>query len=132
MHHEISEADLLRLYDPNQYGAGEFYRANISRQRGSGFGSIFKSVGRFLLPLVRKHVLPYAAKTAKNVMDDVLEGRNVGQSLKEHGLAGIKDVGRSVFGSQSGSGSRLKRKTSTSVQIKRKKHKKQRIKSIFE
>lgn len=133
-HYEISETDLLRIYDPRQqYGSGEFYRANISRQRGSGIGSIFKSIGRFLLPLVKKHVLPHAATTAKNVMSDVIEGRNVGETLKEHGLKGIKGVGDSILGNQSGSGSRQKRKRkSPSIQIKRNKHKRQKLKSIFD
>jgi hypothetical protein len=138
MQYDISEQDLLSIYDPRlqQEGFGEYYRANLPRQRGSGFGSFFKSIGRFLLPLVRRHVLPHALSTAKNVMGDVLEGKNVGESLKEHGLEGIKEVGRSLLDSQSGSG--LKRKRSTPLALPNKRSRKSKgakkkgIPSIFD
>jgi len=141
MHYELSEVDLISLYDPRrqQSGGGEFYRANLTRQRGAGIGSFFKSVGRFLLPLVRKHVLPHAVSTAKNVVSDVIEGRNVLQTLKQHGLEGIKDVGKSLIDDQSGSGIRQKRKRrydsedeSPSFEVRKKRYKRQKIKSIFE
>jgi hypothetical protein len=138
MHYELSETDLLDLYDPRkqQSGGGEFYRANVLRQRGAGFGSFLKGVGRFLLPLVRKHVLPHAASAARNVMGDIIEGKNVGQALKQHGIEGIKEVGKSIMGAQSGSGIRRKRTSSSSrlvpVKHKKRRHKQQRIKSIFD
>jgi hypothetical protein len=138
MSRELSEADFISLYDPRrlQSGGAEFYRANLARQRGAGIGSFFKSVGRFLLPLVQKHVLPHAVSTVRNVMNDVIEGKNVGQAIKQHGLEGIKDVGKSIIGTQSGSGSRkrkrIKRTTGTSLGIAKKRNKRQKLKSIFD
>jgi len=144
MHYELSEVDLINLYDPQslQSGGSEFYRANLPRQRGAGIGSFFKSVGRFLLPLVQKHVLPHAVSTARNLMSDVIEGKHVARALKQHGLEGIKDVGRSLVGDQSGSGTRQNRKRrydssafendSPLIEVSKKRYKKEKIKSIFE
>jgi len=67
-------------------------------QRGHGLaqtiGSLFK---RFVMPIVApaakrigKQILGNVAKTGMEVAGDVIGGRNIKKTLKEHGLAGIK------------------------------------------
>ncbi len=122
MYH-IDENTLMRLYNP-QVGSGHddgltFYRSNYRRQRGAGLGSIFGSIARrlipfarnFLLPAAKKYVLPHATEAVKNIADDIFSGKNVKQSLKEHGKTAIKGIGSNIL-SQSGSGRKRKRSTS--------------------
>src|SRR5688572_16811495 len=89
----LNEDEFFKLYDPSQSGGQPFYQANLRRQRGNGIGGIFGTIGRFLLPLVKKYILPTAASTARNIAQDVLAGRNVGQAIKAHGWDGLKTAG---------------------------------------
>jgi hypothetical protein len=124
---------MIRLYTP-QVGSGHddgltFYRSNYRRQRGAGLGSIFGSIARrlipfarnFLLPAAEKYVLPHAKEAVKNIAGDILSGKNVKQSFKEHGKTAIKGIGNKIL-SQSGSGRKRKRNLSkrrSSKKIKR-------------
>jgi hypothetical protein len=115
-HCNLNESDFLRLYNPVQSGGQPFFQANLRRQRGNGIGGIFGSIGRFLLPLVKKYILPRAATAARNVAKDVFAGQNVGQSLRTHGLGGLQSAGREFISDlaqgnlpQSGSGRGRKR-----------------------
>lgn len=114
---------MIRLYTP-QVGSGHddgltFYRSNYRRQRGAGLGSIFGSLARrlipfaknFLLPAAQKYILPHATEAAKSIADDIFSGKNVKQSLKEHGKTAIKGIGNQLL-SQSGSGRKRKRSIS--------------------
>jgi hypothetical protein len=66
-------------------------------------------------------------------MGDVLEGKNVGQALKQHGIEGIKDVGRSLIEHQSGAGGRAKKKKKRQgITIGNRGGKKSKTPSIFE
>lgn len=113
--------DLARLYSP-QTGRGaddglSFYKSSYRRQRGAGLGSVLGAIARRLIPIAKnilwpaakKYVLPHAAHAAKQIAGDVLTGRNVKESLKEHGKGALKEIGKEIT-SQSGSG-RSKRST---------------------
>jgi len=59
-------------------------------------GELFK---HFVVPLVvpyakniGKKILGNVAKTGLQVVGDVMSGRNVKESLKDHGLLGIKEL----------------------------------------
>jgi hypothetical protein len=106
----LTEDDLFRFYDPYTQTGGElpYYRATLRRQRGSGIGGIFGAIARKVLPFLGKHILPSAGQFLKNTFADVVSnrGQNWQESVKEHAIKGLKGVGRSLFGLQSGSGHR--------------------------
>lgn len=121
---------MIRLYTP-QVGKGHddgltFYRSSYRRQRGAGLGSIFGSIARrlipfaknFLLPAAQKYILPHATEAAKNIADDIFAGKNVKQTLKQHGKTAIKGIGDQFLG-QSGSGRKRKRTTSKRRSVKK-------------
>ena len=135
----LNEEDFFRLYNPQSGGAkgddgAVYFKSGIARQRGQGIGGIFGSLLRRLLPFLYKTVLPQALGVASNVVTDLANGkRNFSDSIKEHGLNGIKAVGNSII-AQSGSGKRRKRKQhkSTLHHLHRpKKFKKSKFQGIF-
>lgn len=96
-----------------QHGYGlMYYRGSPYRQKGHGLGSFFGNLmSRFipfarktLLPAAQKYVLPHATAMVKNVASDILsQNQNLGESLRQHGLAALKGVGKNII-DQSGSG----------------------------
>lgn len=72
----------------NSYSHIPLY-VNYGRTRGSGFGSIFSFLGRHLLPLAKRYVLP----AAKKLGSDILSGENVLKSAKNRALEGLKTFG---------------------------------------
>ena len=84
-------------------------------QRGYGIGNFFKSIARFAIPLVKRGVQAIGRRAlgaAVDVGQDILEGKNVKQAIKSHGIKAVKDIvhqGVKQSGNQSGSG--RKRKT---------------------
>lgn len=82
-------------------------------QRGHGLGSFLSGIGRMILPIFKtggKALLREGALTGLQVARDALDGRNVGESFKEH----ARDAGKRLLhgavdhlaGNQSGSGLR--------------------------
>ena len=84
-------------------------------QRGYGIGNFFKSIARFAIPLVKRGAQAFGRRAlgaAVDVGHDILEGKNVKQSIKSRGIKAVKDIVRQGVkqpGSQSGGG--RKRKT---------------------
>ena len=84
-------------------------------QRGYGIGNFFKSIARFAIPLVKRGVQAIGRRAlgaAVDVGQDILEGKNVKQAIKSHGIKAVKDIvhqGVKQSGNQSGGG--RKRKT---------------------
>jgi len=121
--------ELYRVYSP-QYGGNLderliFYKPNLIRQRGSGIGSFLLNIGRKLLPLAKKFILPHAKTALHKVATDVLvNDGNLVESLKRNSVNALKAAGKQIV-SQSGSGIRRrksKRKRSK-VAVKRKRSK---------
>ena len=95
-------------------------------QRGYGFGSLFK---RFALPVL-KFIGKHALKTGINVGQDVLEKKNLKQSIKDRGKEGLRNAAQDSLNragqylTQRGTG--LKRK-----KLYKKKPAKRKKKDIF-
>jgi hypothetical protein len=63
-------------------------------QRGYGIGGIFKSLARYAIPLFKqgaKVVGKRALQAATEVGQDVLQGKNVRESVENHGRKVVKD-----------------------------------------
>lgn len=96
-------------------------------QRGYGFGSLFK---RFALPVL-KYLGKTALKTGVSVGQDILENKNLKQSIKERGKEGLRSVAQGTLNkasnllNQGGTGHKRKRLYKT------KKKKSKRKKDIF-
>ena len=68
-------------------GNGYAFQGSL-HQRGQGIGSIFKTLMRFIVPLgkrVARNIGPELLAGGLNVVDDVLSGQNLGESLKTRG-----------------------------------------------
>lgn len=137
--YQVDENALARLYSP-QTGRGAddglvFYKSSYKRQRGAGLGSVLGAIARTLIPIARnilwpaakKYVLPHATEAARQVAGDVLSGRNVKESFKEHGKGALKGIGAQIL-SQSGKGrskrSTKPRKRKAAVKLRKKQTKK--------
>ena len=64
-------------------------------QKGSGLGSVLASIGRIALPTLKK-LGGYAARKALNfagdTANDVVAGRNIGQSMRKNADALLENV----------------------------------------
>lgn len=88
----------------DQIGCG-YFRGNIF-QRGAGFGNLFQSLWRFIVPLARQagHTLAPLAKeavreigkeglsTASRVLSNIAEGASPAATLQEEGQQGLKNL----------------------------------------
>lgn len=96
------------------------YRPNLRRQHGHGLGSFFGRIFQRIIPLAQKYVLPHAKSAMSNVTRDILEGKDIKESLKSNTKSALKGVANQIF-DQSGSGRRgKKRKTKKALYFKRK------------
>jgi len=81
-------------------------------QRGHGLGSVLGGIfRRFVIPLFKNHgkaLARDALRTGVNVVEDVLDGRTLKDSIKRHVPEGIKRSAQSLI-RQFGSGVRRKR-----------------------
>ena len=84
-------------------GAGGFpVFAGSRRQRG---GSILGSIAKVAMPIlgnIGKAALGQAVGLAKDVAGDLAQGRNIGQSLKQHGLKRLKNTAMSSLSNITG------------------------------
>ena len=94
-----------------QYGHGF---QGIPYQRGHGLGSFFGRLFRAILPVAKrvgKSALKTVGKEALNmggnVVDDLIQGRDIKESMKDHGLHSTKNLinkASSALKNQSGKG----------------------------
>ena len=82
-------------------------------QRGHGFGDVFKKFFRWIVPIVKQHAGPIAStvgkealKSAINIANDSLEGKNFTTSSKERFKESLNNLSNKI-----GSGKKRKRKT---------------------
>lgn len=73
-----------------------FYQGRL-RQSGHGIGSILSSLAKTALPLVKKNAIPFLKKagrevfrTGAQVLGDVLDQKNFGQSIKHRSKQTLK------------------------------------------
>lgn len=63
-------------------------------RRGGGIFNVLSGLAKKAVPFLMRNVAPEAMRMGKDVLGDVLEGRNIRQSLKTRGMAALKGVGR--------------------------------------
>ena len=82
-------------------------------QRGYGFGSVFKRIFRWIVPIIKEHALPVvksvgkeALKSAVNIASDTIDGKDFKTSAKNQAKKSLNK-----FSNQYGNGkSRTKKK----------------------
>ena len=91
----VVDEKLLRDHFLRQQRGGNIAGYRGARfQRGYGIGGIFKSLARYAIPLFKqgaKVVGKRALQAATEVGQDVLQGKNVRESVKTHGGKVVKD-----------------------------------------
>lgn len=90
---ESSEFWLHCLVD-QQYGSGYPQFVGTPYQRGAGIGSFFRGLFRAVAPMIKsvgKSVGREALRAGANVLADATQGRNIGDSLKEHGRMAVSN-----------------------------------------
>ncbi len=82
-------------------------------QRGHGFGDVFKKFFRWIVPIVKQHAGPIASsvgkealKSAINIANDSLDGKNFTTSTKERFKESLNNLSSKI-----GSGRKGKKKT---------------------
>ena len=95
------DVDCFRAhYQRGSGGAYPVFRGT-PYQPGYGIGSVLSGAFKNILPVLKRTGAAAAKtllKTGSEVLSDVLEGKNIKSSLKERGIAGLKQVGRHVTG----------------------------------
>ena len=91
----VVDEKLLRDHFLRQQRGGNIAGYRGARmQRGYGIGGIFKSLARYAIPLFKqgaKVVGKRALQAATEVGQDVLQGKNVRESVETHGGKVVKD-----------------------------------------
>ena len=83
----------------------DVFKVSKRSLRGSGFLDIIQSIGKFVLPAVKKYLAPAAAEFAHGLISDLSQGKNIKTSMKTRGKAGLSKIGSQII-----SGKGLKRK----------------------
>ena len=97
---ELSEqefAQIVRNQAVYKLRGGGLDDINIFRSKkryiqGSGLLSSFANLSKFLLPAIKRYVLPAAGNFASGVVKDVSAGRNFKESIKQHGKKILKKI----------------------------------------
>ena len=122
---ELSEQEFARiLKNQGVYNlrGGALNDINIFRTQkrylqGSGLLSTFASLGKLLLPAIRRFVVPAVGSFTSGLVKDVSAGKNFKESVKYRSKKNLKKMGSKIL-----SGRGLKRKgTSVSSAVKKKK-----------
>ena len=140
MYHDYYQNQAMGVRQHGGFDNMSFFRG--SHQRGHGLGNIMGNIFRGLraiMPSVFKTVGRHALATGVNIASDVLDGKKLKESARQHALYGLKSAAGDVAPvlldtikrsahdnvSQSGSGLR-KRKSTFKQQHRRQQHKRQR------
>jgi len=65
---------------------------NTNNQRGGGLGSVRGFMGRYIVPVIQKRVVPHIKTAAIGVAKDILKGENVKNSIKNNSISFMKNV----------------------------------------
>jgi len=82
------------LYHHPQTGGYAIFRG-IPYQRGNGLGSVFRRLFRYLLPIgkeIGSAIGRQGLESGNRVLSNVLEGKDLKQSLIDEGKAGLKSL----------------------------------------
>ena len=119
-------------YFNSQRGQGLPFFAGARVQRGHGLGGLFKSLGVALLPALKsggKFLGKELLSTGSRVFSDVLEGRNVKDSLRRRGKEGLQ---RTLRGAVSAIKRRGPPVATTSKRSKLRRRRQKRTTDIFD
>lgn len=91
-------------------------------RRGGGIFNILSGLAKKAIPFLMRNVIPEAIHMGRGVVSDVMEGRNVKQSLKTRGIGALQGLGNRF--AKGGGRARVKKKKIKNRQLKKKKAKK--------
>jgi hypothetical protein len=80
---------------PYQRGAGGAYFAGFPYQRGAGIGTVFGTIFRFLLPLIRsagKEIGREGLATGARILGNLAEGKAARSAVVEETAEGLKNL----------------------------------------
>lgn len=63
-------------------------------RRGGGIFNILSGLAKKAIPFLMRNVAPEAVRMGKDVLGDVLDGRDIRHSLKTRGVSALKGVGQ--------------------------------------
>jgi len=86
----------------SQSGAGDIYRGHFHHpHKGYGIGTILSGLFKASMPILKrgaKSVGKHLLRAAPQVLGDVLQGRKIGQSLKNRGMQAVHNIVESEIG----------------------------------
>jgi hypothetical protein len=91
---KVEWSSLLESGDGEQFGGYNVFRG-VPFQRGSGLGSVFRSFLRYLIPIGKQIGLAVGhegLRTGNRVLSNVLEGKDLKDTLVSESKAGIKNL----------------------------------------
>ena len=94
------------------------FRVDRSQLHGSGILNTLASIGRFILPAMKKYVAPASLEFSKGVFKDVIRGKKIKDSLKKRGVKSLKRIGSKIL---QGKGKNVKYRKSKHIKKKFKK-----------
>jgi len=121
-----------KTYYEKQCGSGLPVFHGSKYQRGYGLGNIFRSLFRWIAPVLKTHAIPAfkegaktigteAVRTFANVANDTLEGNRFSDSIKNRSKEAINSLASKAEARiQSGEGYKKKRKRKVCHSLKRK------------
>lgn len=124
------EFDTLFLESPVRGGGLEdiriFLPPPVQRgRRGGGIFNVLSGLAKKAIPFLMRNVAPEAMRMGKDVLGDVLDGRDIRHSLKTRGVAALKGVGRRLV---RGGGGRVRKPKKRHTRGGRKKTNKRKMK----
>lgn len=95
-------------------------------QRGSGFGSVFKRLFRWIVPIIKEHALPVvksvgkeALKSVVNIATDTLDGKDLKTSAKNQVKSSLNKFSNQ-YGNGKSKGKRRKKVVFKKLRLKKK------------
>lgn len=93
----------------------------VYHNRGGSLLSVVGRFARYALPFLKSIIVPEVGNFAKNVADDIGQGRSIKRVLKKRGIESVLNVGKRVVKKARG-GRVRKNKSVTKKQITKKKN----------
>jgi hypothetical protein len=137
-----------KKYYENQAASGMAVFRGHANQRGHGLGGIFRTLFNYIMPIFKTHALPVlkqgakivgseAIKTASNIANDAIRGRNIHEASREHLKEAVNSLSAQAQSNlQSGSGSRKRKYNQKNTQnnniLKKPSLKSRRASDIFD